>query len=740
MGVSVGILTSSSVLANTPLFRNVSSNEIPYYVGERSIIPNEARFVRVNFDQLKSYLNNAPLENSGDFLPLSIPMPDGSYAQFLIQQYEMMEKDLASNFSEIKTFFGTGVTDKYANIRLDYTYQGFHASISSPTGGTVYIDPYANKSQDYYISYYKHNLENTHQFSCEVKGEKEDNSDLIGGDKNFLPNGNELRTYRLAVAATGEYTAKHGGTVTGGQSAIVTMVNRVNQVYEIELAVRLVLVANNDILVYTNPNTDPFSNNDAYQLIDQSQTVITNAIGSANFDVGHTVSTGGGGLASLGVICNNYSKASGITGSPNPTGDPFWIDYVAHELGHQFNSDHTFNSNDFAGSCGGNRSQQNAYEPGGGSTIMAYAGICGAASNIQNNSDAYFHVRSYERIRFHITGSANSCAAKTNTSNNIPVIQHLQGGATAPISTPFKLKGSATDANSSPLTYCWEQYDLGNATTLTATVTASMGTIPLFRSYTPDTSATRYFPRLQNVIMGVNNNREKLPTFTRQMNFRLTVRDNKPNGGAVIVDSVRFYFTATAGPFIVTNPTLATEVWTAGTTQTVTWDVANTNVAPVNCKKVNIRLSLDGGNTYPILLAGNVDNDGSHTVYVPASNSTETKARVMVEAADNIFFNISGKNFKINPGGNVGLDDKSLAAQIKVFPNPASEHVVLALDHNINLNNASYELVNLLGQTMTKGLITDYNTSVSLNGYASGMYLVKITANDQSSTQSIIIK
>lgn len=721
--------------AYTPFFRDVASNEIPYYVGTRTIIPNESRYLRVDFNEIKTYLNSAPSENSGQYLPLDIPMPDGSTAKFLIQQYSMMEPGLAAKFPEIKTFLGKGVTDPYANIRLDYTYQGFHATVMSPITGTYSIDPYANQSQEYYISYFKKDLTNIHQFTCEVIGE-EDNT-VVGGDKDFLPNGTELRVYRVAVAATGEYTAYHGGTVSGGQSAIVSTINRVNQVYEVDLAVRLVLVANNDVLVYTNAGTDPFSNNNASMLISQSQSTINSQIGAANYDVGHTVSTGGGGLASLGVICNNGSKAQGITGSPAPTGDPFWIDYVAHELGHQFNSDHTFNAT--TGSCMGNRSTNNAYEPGSGSTVMAYAGICGNSDNIQNNSDAYFHARSYERIRFHITGSANSCATKTNTSNTVPTVDAGQGGKTAPILTPFKLTAVGADEDGDQITYCWEQYDLGNAISLNTTPTAGHGNVPLFRSFSPDTSATRYFPRLQQVISGVNNNREKLPALTRQMNFRVMVRDNRPNGGAAIVDSVKYFFTANAGPFVVTSPTLATDEWTAGTSQTVTWDVANTNVAPVNCSKVNILLSLDGGYTYPITLAANVDNDGSHAVYVPAMASKKTTARVMVESVGNIFYNISGKNFTIHPGGNVGIEETE-KMHMSIFPNPISDFTTLALDPTASLENASYQIVNLLGQVIASGNITDYNTVLSFQQYAAGMYLIRVNVHNRTFTESVIVK
>jgi hypothetical protein len=323
--------------------------------------------------------------------------------------------------------------------------------------------------------------------------------------------GETLKTFRLAMAASGEYTQFHGGTVALGLAAIVTVVNRVNQVYEVDLSVSLQLVGNNDEIVYTDITTDPYDNsgND----IDTNQSVLDNIIGSQNYDVGHVVNTGAGGLAALGSVCTSF-KAQGITGTNQPTGDPFMIDYVAHELGHQFAGQHSFNGS--VASCA-NRSSNDAYEPGSGATIMAYAGICGE-QNLQNNSDAMFHAHSVAQMRSFIANT--SCGTSSDLNNSAPVVQ-AGNDVTIPISTAFKLTGSATDSDNDNLLYAWEQLDLGAPSTSAQTMVDD-GSRPLFRSWLPVSEPTRYFPRLSNVLSQTTVIGETYPTTTRVLNFRLS--------------------------------------------------------------------------------------------------------------------------------------------------------------------------------------------------------------------------
>ncbi len=357
--------------------------------------------------------------------------------------------------------------------------------------------------------------------------------------------------------------------------------------------------------------------------------------------LGMSFSTGGGGLAALGVICNNGSKARGETGLGSPVGDPFYVDYVSHELGHQFDGDHTFNGS--TGSCSGNnRNGSTAYEPGSGSTIQAYAGICGA-QNLQSNSDDYFHTISFDQIRNHTrTGSGSSCAVATATGNAAPDPDAGTGGFTIPAETPFELTGSATDANGDTLTYNWEQFDLGPAGA------PSGSSPPFFRSWPATTSPTRIFPRLSDLLNNTTVIGENLPTVSDTLNFRMTVRDNRAGGGGVDYDTISFDVSADAGPFLVTSPNTAV-TWAGGINHSVTWDVAGTASAPVSCANVDILLSTDGGQTFSTTLLTNTPNDGSQPTPIP--NVATTTARIKVKCSDSIFFDVSNTNFTIEQAG-----------------------------------------------------------------------------------------
>ncbi len=618
--------------------------------GERWIVPQQYRVVELNAAALQGLLAAAPLEGTPaaaeSDVVLALPLPEGGFGRFRIVQSPVMAPELAAKFPEISTYAGQGLDDPTATTRLDWTPAGFHAIIFG-LSGTVYIDPFSRNDTTHYISYYARDFvpspdkryEETLPFGADAEAMQAELAELVA-EGVLAPTGSELRTYRLAMAATGEYTTFHGGTVPLGLAAIVTSVNRVTGIYEREVAVRMVLIANNDLIVYTNPSTDPYTNSNGVTMLSQNQSNLDAVIGNANYDFGHVFSTGGGGVASLGVICRAGVKARGVTGSSAPVGDPFDVDYVAHEIGHQFGGNHSFNGN--AGSCaGGNRNGPTAYEPGSGSTIMAYAGICGA-QNLQLNSDDYFHgVNLDEIVAYSTVGSGNGCPAVTDTGNDPPVVTLGLGGFTIPSQTPFTLTGSASDPNGDALTYNWEEFDLGPAGAPNNPLSP-----PFLRSWPSMARPARTFPRLSDLVNISTVIGEVLPNVTRVLNFRLTARDNRLGGGGVDSANVSFNVTTAAGPFAVTAPNTAV-TWAGNSPQTVTWNVAGTTAAPVSCPTVDISLSTDGGFTYPIALALGVTNDGVQAVTTP--NFATTSARVRVACANNIFFDISNANFTITP-------------------------------------------------------------------------------------------
>ncbi|MBN8674001.1 MAG: T9SS type A sorting domain-containing protein [Chitinophagales bacterium] len=657
------LFVSSGLFAQNNFFTDAGANRTLPSSGQRVVIPQKFRTATADVQALKNFLWSLPSENAilyrrAQTPVIQLPMPDGSVARFHIWESSIQEPGLQAKFPNIRTFAGQGIDDPYASIRLDFSPDaGFHGQILSDVKGRVFIDPYARGDVNNYISYFASDYGSRAPFNCEVTVIAEALPRVAAGPCR----GTQLYTYRLAVANTNEYAAAVGGTTDALlHAAIVTAVNRVVGVYEKEVAIRLVLVANNDLIEFTTAEPDPFNgNNSAGTLINESQTQITNIIGSGNYDIGHTFSTGAGGLAGLGVVCNNTNKARGVTGLSNPVGDVFYIDFVAHEMGHQFRGNHSFNGQ--IGNCSGaNRNGGTAYEPGSGTTIQAYAGICGS-DDIQPNSDPFFHTISFDEIsNFVTTGGGAGCAVITPTGNGIPVITAMDNaGVSIPPSTPFTLTGSATDPDSDPLTYSWEQWDLGPQGAWNSGATST--TAPNFKSRQPKTTGSRTFPDMAVILAGFPANPaatmgglkgETLPTVARVMKFRLTVRDNRAAGGGVTtggdgcgtfspVFQVNVVGTT---PFAVTVPN-GGESWAGGTSQTITWNVAGTDQAPINVANVRILLSTDGGLTYPTVLAASTPNDGSESLNIPGPATTT--ARVKVEAIGNIFFDISNANFTI---------------------------------------------------------------------------------------------
>lgn len=600
-------------------------------------LPTQFRGLLLDQTILNNALHNAPLEKitavRQSQLIIPLPMPDGSTMHFRVVESPIMEQGLADKYPDIKTYAGQSVEDPSVTARFDLTVWGFHAIIVR-SGGFVFIEPYVRGNTQHYISYYQKDLPMpVGKKFCAMETELADKLDETVITE--VASGAQLRTYRLACAATGEYTDLNGGTVASALAAMTTTVNQVDAIWEREVAIRFTLIANNNLIIYTDSLTDPYTNTSGSpcgtNIRAENQTAIDGAIGAANYDMGHVFTgTNIGGCAAGSVICQ-ANKAWGASGVTN--GGAFDVGLTAHEMGHQFSAGHTFNSS--IGSCaGGQYSAGSAYEPASGTTIMSYAGSC---HDIQGFRDMFFHTFSYQQIVSFSTGGGNGCAAISNTGNSAPTVNAGPSGMVIPINTPFTLTGSGNDPDGDALTFSWEEFDLGPQ----GVPTNPSGTAPIFRSFPPVNNASRTFPQWSDIINNTQTLGEILPSYGRALNFRLTARDNRANGGGVEWAQMSMTVDGASGPFRVTSPNSAVS-WCPGV-HTVTWDVANTSNAPVNTANVRISLSTDGGNSFPIELLASTPNDGSADVTIPCVFSNQ--ARIKVEAVGNVYFDISNANF-----------------------------------------------------------------------------------------------
>lgn len=646
---------------------NAQQKSIWYQIEESSIdnevkvrrasFPKEYSLWKLNLQNLKDQLRNAPVR--GEFQGVSnviiqLPNADGKLERFSVLETPIMEKELAKKFPTIKSYVGNGLDDKTAVARFSVTDFGLHSMTLSAGKSTAFIDPYTENALNY-IVYNKASLVGDGQtFECltpegvhlpSLENDRRANA-LFRADTDDKV----LRTYRLAQSCTAEYGNLFRGSTTSTiavqkgrvQAQMAITITRVNGIYENDLAITMIFVANNDALIYVGAtNSDPWSNE--YN-IKTGQTIDAN-IGFNSYDIGHNFNTSGGGNAGcIGCVCSTstnasggFHKGTGHTGRSNPTGDAFDIDYVAHEMGHQFGGYHTQSSSNCRSGSG-----LTEVEPGSGSTIMGYAGIC--ATNVQGNSDAYFtyvNIRDImDNVRF---GVSQPTLPLTNFANNPPTA-NAGRDYVIPKSTAFMLVGQGSDPDGNPITYTWEQNDPGNPNS-TAAPTATRSVGPMFRSIWGTSSPVRYMPSMATVLTGATSNTwEVCPSVARELNFSLTVRDNVSGVGQTATDLMKVTVNGVAGPFVVNSPNTAIS-WQAGTNQNVTWDVAGTDVNNINTKFVDIYLSTNGGTTFPILLASKVPNDGSETISVP--NIVGTSNRIMVKGWDNIFFDVSNTNFSI---------------------------------------------------------------------------------------------
>ncbi|MFD1314557.1 zinc-dependent metalloprotease family protein [Namhaeicola litoreus] len=607
--------------------------------------PSIYKVYELNTSLIQKQIVSKGIKESFDF---KLPVSEGEYEVFELTDSEVIHPDLQKKYPEIRSYQGKS-KDSSKRVRLSFTPEGLHAMVMDSKRSIQFIEP-SSQDQNTYISYKRSDLKNlANDFLCQTESLESVQQKAVLA-KNF--NDLRMRTFRLALACTGEYAQFHIDRA-GAQNAsdqqkkvlilaeMVLAISRINEIYENDLSIRFQIIPGIDQLIYLDGSTDPYTNNSGSTMLNENQTNIDNVIGTTNYDIGHVFSTGGGGLASLASACTS-SKAKGVTGSSNPVGDRYYFDFVAHEFGHQLGANHTFNGT--AINCGGDtRNATTSVEPGSGSTLMAYAGLC-APQNVQGNSDLYFHTISIKEIWNNVSAGRSTCAAFTNLTQNRNVpLANAGSDFTIPKSTPYVLRGSGSDADNDPISYCWEQIDAG-ATTVPPSSTATSGA--LYRSVNPKESPNRYMPDLKTVVSGnLSTTWEVTPSVARNLNFTLTVRDNNEEGGQSASDDMKVTISDAAGPFVVTSQNEENLFWEKNSSQIIKWNVAGTTGSNINAANVNIFLSTDGGLTFSEPLKLNTPNDGEESIQVP--NTGYPVCYIMVAAANNIFYSVNKKAFSI---------------------------------------------------------------------------------------------
>ncbi len=696
----------SQNLSNWTLVNKQSTNDLAKV--SRNSMPKEYKIFKLDLNAFKNSLINAPLRNNltgKSSLIIELPNADGILEHYRVMETPIMEEGLAVKFPTIKSYAAQGIENPISVARFSVTEFGLHSMTMCSEKSTSFIDPYTTDTLNY-IVYNKSSLNDVvKDFSCSTSGMKI--SELKKPKTSRNTDDKKLRTFRLAQSCTAEYGNIFAGT-TGTiadkkariQAQMAITMTRVNGVYENDLAITMVFIANNDLLIYLGDvSADPWTteyNTKTGQVIDAN-------VGFASYDIGHNFNTSGGGNAGcIGCVCgpntvpsSEEHKGTGYTGRSNPTGDAFDIDYVAHEMGHQFGGFHTQSS---SGCRSGNGFTE--VEPGSGSTIMGYAGIC--ATDVQANSDAYFAYVTVRDILENVkNGVSSSCAQITPIDNN-PPIANAGRDYVIPKSTAFVLTGTGSDIDRDAITYNWEQNDPENPNSSAAPLATRVAG-PNFRSLIGTTSNKRYFPKLSTVLSGLTTNTwEAVPSVARNLNFSLLVRDNHAGGGQTASDLMKVTVKATAGPFILTSPNTNVS-WAAGTNQTITWNVAGTDANGVDAKYIDIYLSTNGGTDFPTLLASQIPNDGSETVTIP--DIVGTQNRIMVKGFDNIFYDLSNTNFTIT------APESTFSPSFSGIAGEQNKSICAIADVNFNIK---YD--NLLG-------FTD-NTTFAATGFPVGSTVV----------------
>lgn len=699
-------------------------------------------YYKLDINAIRGQLLSADkVGNAAGTVTINMPTVDGKIERFAVSSFPIMDEALANQY-QLGSYVGVGIDDPTKYVRFSVAPNDFQSMVIS-NGKYEFIEP-ATDDKAFYSVHGKSSKEGA--FSCTTK----ESSESIESLKKLMEEGvadkagnKKFHTLRLAMSTTGEYTAYFGG-VAGALTQINATMTRVNGIFEKEFNLHLNLV-NAPNLIFTNASTDPYSvssqmckwNNELMNVLNGG----TYGIGNSGFDIGHLFgATGGGGNAGcIGCIGSNDTsttnwsaanggcgyaytapdnyKGSGFTSPADgvPKGDTFDIDYVAHELGHQLGDNHTYSYNE---------GTSVTVEPGSGSTIMGYAGITGANTDVQSNSDPYFHTVSIDQVQTNL--ASKTVDVETDITNNPPLVTAMTATTyTIPRSTAFVLTATASDPDGDTLSYCWEEVDVSNLadgigkSSGTGDGAAAIGTTTRgasFRSWSPTSSPTRYFPKLATVLGGAVRNLNDFEaastvarnTTANQTKFRVTVRDNKGADTQTAYTTQNIQVGSAAAFTVNTPPTLI-----AGATSTITWVVSGTTASPYNVANVKIDFTSDAGETWTTLIASTA-NSGSASVVIPTSLVGKS-GHIRVSAIGNVFYAVKPATVS----STLAVSDVN-GKSIQIFPNPVKDVLNVS---NVTLNS-NYEIFSAAGQLVSKGNLG--TGKVAVNKLAKGVYFLNV--------------
>lgn len=714
---------SISLFGQNQIWKRSSEQRVsPAEVLDRADSPRDFKTFKLNRQALEDALENAPLRSETEVsdLQLKFPTANGELKSFRVVESPVMAPGLAASYPMIKTYKAVAVDDPSATMRFSLTQFGFHSMTLAKSGQQI-VDPYS-KDREYYTVYKKSTVVNDNAFICELENKTVETESVDPATMDANINSGKLRKFDLALGCTSDYGDIFAdadpdlSAKANIQAQMVITINRVNEIYERDLAITLELIENNDDLIFFGSGDNPFYGED---LNAATQAAMNDLLESSDYDIGHSFNTSGGGNAGcIGCVCEDGSKGSGYTGSDDPVGDSFYIDFVAHEMGHQLGAYHTMNT------CSRSGDGQTEVEPASGSSIMGYAGICPV--NVQNHSDAHFNFVSVRNIANNVNGADVDCSDNTDLTNQAPEAD-AGDDYTIPKSTAFVLKGEGSDPDGeASLTYNWAQNDPESAPNNgQPQPTAEQG--PLYRSVLPKETPNRYFPKKSTVLDNeLSSTWEVTPSVGREMNFSFIVRDNGSDFAAGIgqtdADLMKVTVDEDSGPFEVLSQNEET-TWYSGANKEVVWDVAGTDNAPVNAENVTIKLSTDGGQNFDVTLAENTPNDGDEIIAVPEGITTED-ARIVVEASDNVFYAVNSTAFAIVES------DFYLGFDQFAYESCQAEDVVI--DFTVEINAADFSnTIDLSTEGLPEGISANFDEStVTESGTEINLTLSDLTAVD----------